>query len=70
MDTSRVTVTLDWMYKEVKIYWNYTEYKEKLPTRDRPVVLLYFGAILLTNIRTCMYGKIIKKPFLPCAFRE
>lgn len=53
MSGSRVTV--EWMFKEVKLYWGKMDFKRKLRIRESPVGALYLSAMLLTNIRNCLY---------------
>ena len=60
---SSVRVTVEWMFKEIKIYWSSVDFKRKLRVRQSPVGLLYLSAMLLTNIRNCCYPNTISQYF-------
>lgn len=38
--TCSVRVTVEWMYKEVKLYWTTSDFKRKMRTGESPVALL------------------------------
>lgn len=51
-NTSMETVRgmVDWMFKEVRIYWSTVESKRKMRFGEAPVGLLYIRAMLITTI--------------------
>ena len=51
--TSRVTV--EWMFKEIKLFWTLMDFKRKLRIQQAPVASLYFAGMILSNIRNCLY---------------
>jgi len=53
MSGSRITV--EWMFKEVKLYWTVLDFKRKLRIQESPVAALYLSGMLLCNIRNCIY---------------
>ena len=63
---SRGIVTVEWYFKEVKLYWSTMDYKKKMRTGESPVGALYIAAMLLTNFRNCVYPNSISQYFL-CA---
>ena len=60
---SKGRVTVEWYFKEVKLYWSTMDYKRKLRTGESPVGALYIAALLLTNIRNCVYPNTISQYF-------
>lgn len=56
-------VTVKWMYKEIKLYWFTMDFKNKLHTYENAIALIYLVAMILTNIRTCMYGNTVSQYF-------
>ena len=70
MATGRIT--LDWLFKELKMYWTTMDYRRKLCVLQAPVGTLYIACMLLNNFRTCMYGNKISKYFncLPPSLEE
>lgn len=48
-------MAMEWMFKELKLYWSTLDYKRKLLINESPVVAAYLSAMLLTNIRNTMY---------------
>lgn len=56
-------ITVEWVFKEVKMYWSTTDFRRKLRVLQAPVGSLYLSAILLTNFRTCLYGNQISTYF-------
>lgn len=64
--TSAVRVTVEWMYKEIKLYWTTTDFKRKMRTRENAVALLYLASMLLTNVRTCLYHENTVSQYFKC----
>lgn len=61
--TASVRVTVEWAYKEVKLYWTTVDFKRKLRVGEVAVGMMYMGAILLHNIRNCLYPNTISQYF-------
>lgn len=61
--TAAVRVTVEWTYMEVKLYWTTVDFKRKLRVGEAAVGLVYIGAILLHNIRGCMYRNQVSQYF-------
>ena len=59
MATGRITV--EWLFKELKMYWTTMDYRRKLRVLQAPVDTLHIACMLLNNLRTCMYGNQISK---------
>lgn len=53
MAESRVTV--EWAFKEVKCYWTTVDFKRKMRLKESPIGALYQAAVVLTNMRACVY---------------
>ena len=60
---SRVRVTVEWAFKEVKLYWTTVDFKRKMRFAESPVGALYLAAMLLTNMRNCIYPNTISQYF-------
>lgn len=63
MSTASVRVTVEWMYKEVKLYWSTVDFKRKMRIGEGPVGLLYIAAMMLTNFRNCIYPNSVSQYF-------
>ena len=61
--TSSVRVTVEWSYKDVKLYWTVVDYKRKMRAGESAVGLLYIGAMLMHNIRNCLYPGTVSQYF-------
>lgn len=55
--------TLEWMLKEIKLYWTTVDFKRKLRVGESSIRLLYIGEMLLTNLRSSIYPNSIAKYF-------
>jgi nuclease HARBI1 len=53
---SRSRVTVEWIFKDIKNYWNHAAYPRKLALCRTPVGVLYGTSIILWNFRCCLYG--------------
>jgi nuclease HARBI1 len=53
---SRSRVTVEWIFKDIKKYWNHAAYPRKLALCRTPVGVLYGTSIILWNFRCCLYG--------------
>ena len=60
---SRARVTVEWIFKEVKQYWSTVDFKRKMRSGESPVASLYLAAMLLTNMRNCVYPNPISQYF-------
>ena len=60
---SAARTTVEWMFKEVKQYWSTVDFKRKMKTGELPAGQLYMAAMLLTNIRSCLYPNSISQYF-------
>ncbi|OSX81041.1 hypothetical protein BU14_0027s0067 [Porphyra umbilicalis] len=47
---------MEWGYKELKQVFASLDYKRKLTLRDGPCGLMHPAAVLLWNVRCCLYG--------------
>lgn len=52
---SSVRITVEWVFEELKQYFNPIDNKRKMKVMQAPVGTLYNLAIHLTNIRTYLY---------------
>eukprot|EP00171_Calliarthron_tuberculosum_P005862 IDg5862t1 len=52
---SKVRVTEEWIFKEVKLYWMLVDFKRKMRIGESSSGSLYIAAMLLTNMRNCLY---------------
>jgi nuclease HARBI1 len=60
---SSCRITVEWIFKEVKMYWTFVDYKRKMRLLECPVGALYISALLLTNFRNCVYPNPISQYF-------
>jgi len=58
---SRVRVTVEWMFKEVKLHWTTVDYKRKMQIGESGVGALYVAAMLLANLRNCVYPNTVSQ---------
>ena len=61
MSSSRITV--ESIFKEVKMYFSTLNYKRKLKVLESPVGSLYISEMLLCNMRNCIYPNQISQYF-------
>lgn len=62
-EMSRVRVTAEWAFNEIMLYWSSMDYKRKMRIGHTPIGALFLAAMLLTNIRNCVYPKSISRLF-------
>ena len=62
---SGVRITVEWAFKEVKMYSTIVDFKRKLRLRESPISSLYVGAVLLANYRNCFYPNETSQFFKP-----
>ena len=60
---SRSQVTVEWAFKEVKLFRSTVDFKRKMRIKDNPVGLLHIAAMLLTNFRNCVYPNTTSQYF-------
>lgn len=53
---SKVRVSVEWGYKDIKQYFTHLDMPRKLCLKKTPAAMLYICAALLWNIRVCFYG--------------
>lgn len=70
MSSARITV--EWAFKEVKMYFSHLDYPRKMRVGKSPFGLWYFCACVLTNFHTCVYGSQVSHYFdcLPPTIEE
>ena len=56
-------VTVEWIFKEIKLYWTTVGFNRKMRANQFPVGSMYTAAILLTNFRNCLYPKTVAQYF-------
>ena len=61
MSSARISV--EWMFKEVKLYWSHVDFKRQMRVGQSPVGLLYNACMLLTNFRNCLYPNATSQYF-------
>lgn len=61
MSNGRVTV--EWVFKDKKMYWLFVDIKRKLLLGEYHVGMLYIAQVLLTKLRNCVYSIKIAQYF-------
>ena len=56
-------ITVEWIFKEVKLYFRTVDYKRKMKVFESQVGSLYLAGMLLSNIRNCIYRNQVAKYF-------
>ena len=56
---SKCRITVEWLFKEIKIQWTALDFKRKMKVGESPVGSLYLAGMLLSNCRNCCYPNII-----------
>ncbi len=54
MCTARQAV--EWGFGNVVSLWSFLDFRKNLKSLHQQVAKMYLVAVLLTNVRTCMYG--------------
>lgn len=69
---SKVRVTTEWVYMEIKRWWTRCDYKRSLKIQQAPYGNFLLAACILTNIRNCLYPNEISQYFevLPPTLEE
>lgn len=60
---SKVGVTVDWYYKNVKLSWTTVDLKQKMRVGKSPVGPLYVPVLLMDNTQTCLYQRTVPQYF-------
>lgn len=60
---SKVRITVEWYFKEVKSLWSFVDCKRRLRVLQMPVGMMYQAAVLLTNFRNCLEPNEISQYF-------
>lgn len=63
---SVVRITVEWIFKEIKMQFATMDIKRKMKIREAPVGLLYLSSMLLSHFRNCLYPNQISR-FINCA---
>ena len=56
-------ITVEWLFKEIKIQWTALDFKRKMKIGESPVGSMYLAEILLRNCRNCCYPNTISQYF-------
>ena len=69
---SAVRIKVEWIFKEVKMYFPIIDTKRKVTLCEAPIGLLYLGTTLMCNLRNCIYPNYISDYFKlrPCTLEE
>ena len=60
---SSVRITIEWIFKEIKLYYSTVDFKRKLRLGESSVGMLYKAAMLVTNIRNAIYPNQVAQFF-------
>lgn len=60
---SSVRISVEWIFKEVKMQFPDIDFKRKMKIQESPVGMMYLATILLTNFRNCLYPNQISTYF-------
>jgi nuclease HARBI1 len=55
-EMSRVTESVEWMFKEIAIQWLYLDFRQSMKIFKSPIAKFYIIGAFLTNLRCCCYG--------------
>lgn len=53
---SSVRITVEWYFKSLNIYWTSVDFKRKMRIGIGPVGLVYYVAMLISNMRNCLHA--------------
>lgn len=57
----RVHAIVEWIFTEIKLYWTNLDWKRKMRISESPIGALYLTAMLLTNMRSCVYANTVSQ---------
>ena len=60
---SEVRVTVEWLFRNIKNYFKFTDFKKELKLCLSPVGKVYVVFALLQNAHTCLYGSQVSAFF-------
>ena len=60
---SGVRISVEWVFKEPKMYFATVDFKRKMKIFESPIGMLYTGSMLLSNFRNCLYPNQISQYF-------
>ena len=60
---SSVRISVDWIFKEVKLQFSAIDFKRKMKVREHPVGMIYLASILLSNFRNCLHPNQMSRYF-------
>ena len=60
---SGVRITVEWIFKEVKMHFTIVDFKRKMKLLEGPVGLLFLCCMFLSNCRNCIYPNQIAQYF-------
>lgn len=53
--SSKVRITVELVFKEVKMYFGTVDFKRNVKIYESPLGLLYLSPMLMCNLRNCIY---------------
>lgn len=56
-------ITVEWMFKETKMYFTTVDFKRKMKLFESPIGLLYLSSMLMSNFRNCIYPNQVAQYF-------
>lgn len=62
-EPTKVWVSVEWFYKEVKLFRTTIDFKRKMRVGDAAVSSFYVGVMLLHNMRRCLYSNHVPQYF-------
>ena len=60
---SKCRITVEWLFKEIKIQWTALNFRRKMKIGKSPVGSIYLAGILLRNSRNCCYPNTVSQYF-------
>lgn len=60
---SGIRITVEWIFKEMRLYWTILDVKRELRIGESPVAAFYISGILLCDIRNCIYPNRLSQYF-------
>ena len=60
---SRCRISVEWLFKEIKMQWTSPDFKRKMKVGESAVGSLYLAVMLLSNRRNCCYPNTISQLF-------
>lgn len=60
---SHARITVQWIFRELKLYSSTRNFKRKLKLKQSPIKLLCSSAMMLCNVRSCIYYNLVLQCF-------